>query len=33
MTFLRMTAELIATILSFLAFALAAVVLAATLRG
>lgn len=33
MTFLRLTAELIGTIVSFLAFALAAVVLAATLRG
>ena len=33
MTFLRLTAECIATIISFLAFAMAAVVLAATLKG
>ena len=33
MTFLRLTAELIGTIAAFLAFAMAAVVLAATLRG
>ena len=32
-TFLRLAAECIATIAAFLAFALAAVVLAATLRG
>ena len=33
LTLLRLTAELIATIVSFLAFAMAAVVLAATLKG
>ena len=33
MTFLRLAAECIATVVSFLAFAMAAVVLAATLRG
>jgi hypothetical protein len=33
LTFLRLAAECIATIVSFLAFAMAAVVLAATLKG